>query len=87
MPPTSLKIVLPDGTVKETLADKVLVKETKENWSEYILEDGSVARVKPILAKALRTEEFDPEGNPIYQLVISNAVFVEVPDELKKKKE
>jgi hypothetical protein len=86
MPPTSLKVVLPDGTVKETSAEKVSVKETRENWSEYILEDGSLARVKPILAKVLRTEEFDSEGNPIYQLVISNAVFVEAPEELKKKK-
>jgi hypothetical protein len=86
MPPTSLKVVLADGTVKETSAEKVLVKETRENWSEYILEDGSLVRVKPILAKVLRTEEFDSEGNPIYQLVISSAVFVEVPEELKKKK-
>jgi len=80
-------MLLPDGTVKETSADKVLVKETRENWSEYTLEDGSLVRVKPILAKVLRTEEFDAEGNPVYQLVISNAAFVEVPEELKKKKE
>jgi hypothetical protein len=86
MPPTSLKVVFPDGTVKETCAEKVLVRETRENWSEYVLEDGSLVRVKPILAKVLRTQEFDSEGNPIYQLVISDAVFVEVPEELKKKK-
>ena len=72
--------------MKETCAEKVLVRETRENWSEYVLEDGSLVRVKPILAKVLRTQEFDSEGNPIYQLVISDAVFVEVPEELKKKK-
>lgn len=78
--------MLPDGTMKETSADKVLIKDAKENWSEYLLEDGALVRVKPILAKALKTEEFDAEGSPIYQLMISNAVFVEAPEELKKKK-
>ena len=85
MPSTIVRLVLPDGTTKELSADKVLVKATEENWSEYILEDGSTVRVKPILARALKTKEYDPEGNPIYQLLISNAVFVESPEELKKK--
>jgi hypothetical protein len=86
MPSTTVKLILPDGTAKETSADKVLIKETKENWSEYLLEDGALVRVKPILARVLKTEEFDSEGNPVYQLMISNAVFVEAPEELKKKK-
>lgn len=83
----SIKIVLPDGTLKETSAEKVSIKESREAWSDYTLEDGAVVRVRPIIARALRTGEFDAEGNPIYQLTISNVVFVEVPDKLKKRQD
>jgi hypothetical protein len=85
MPSTTVKLILPDGRTKETPAEKVSIKEAKENWSEYSLEDGSVVRVRPVVARVLRTEEVDSEGSPIYQVLVANTVFVDVAENLKRK--
>ena len=85
MPPTTVRLILPDGTIKETLAEKVDIKDSKEPWSEYQLEDGSVVRVRPVVSRVLKTEEFDSDGNPIYQLSVANVVFVDVPENVKRK--
>lgn len=43
-----------------------------EEWAEYELEDGSVVRIKPVLASIERAEDdegnvvTDDEGNPVY---------------------
>ena len=81
----TIKLRMPDGTVKETTAESIQFKGVEEPWSVYELADGSKARVKPLVAKVLRTGEFDNDGNPIYQLVISNFVFIEASEDLKRK--
>ena len=79
------KIILPDGSTKEVLATPVEVAEADEKWSKFQLEDGSVVRVRPIIAKVTRTDAFDNDGNPIYQIVVGNVVFVDAAESLKKK--
>lgn len=81
----TIKLTMPDGTVKETAVEDVSFKGSEEPWSVYELEDGSKARVRPFVVKVLRTAEFDSQGNPIYQILISNVVFVDVADNLKRK--
>ena len=80
-----VKLLLPDGTAKEVDAVEVSVVKSEEPWSRYELDDGSVVRVKPVVAKVLRTSEFDNNGNPIYQATTGNFVFVDAPESLKKK--
>ena len=60
---------------------------TKEGWSEYTLEDGSVIRAKAVLLDVKKaTGQYTPDGNPIY---IMQFAFVNqlknVPEGLKKK--
>jgi hypothetical protein len=80
-----VKFTLPDGTTKEVEANEVSVTKSEEPWSRFELDDGSVLRVKPILAKVLRTNEFDKDGNPVYQATFGTAIFVDAPEHLKKK--
>lgn len=84
---TTVRLILPDGTIKEAKAESVSIKTgSNEQWSEYPLEDGSVIRARPIVSKVLKTDEFDADGNPIYQVSVATVIFVDVPDYLKRKK-
>jgi hypothetical protein len=82
-----VKLILPDGTTKEALATPVSIVKSEEPWTRCELEDGSVVRVRPIVAKVLRTDKFDNDGSPIYQVMVGNIVFVEAAENLKRRQE
>ena len=48
----------------------------KEEWNEYLLDDGTRLRVKLVVTKILRTNQIDPEGNPVYVITSQNVVGV-----------
>jgi len=52
---------------------------TKEEWNEYLLDDGTRLRVKLVVTKILRTNQIDPEGNPVYVITSQNVVGVYRP--------
>lgn len=86
MPRTkSIRIQMPDGTTRETSGESVEITDSKEFWNEYQLSDGSRVRVKPVVSTVLRTDEFDPVGNPLYQVSCATVVFVEASDTVKRK--
>ena len=64
----------------------VEVIEAKEAWSEYRLADGSVLRLKPVLAEVFKAaDQYNEEGEPLYY---SRAVLLpsmRIPDHLRKK--
>jgi hypothetical protein len=70
------------------LADvvEVAVTESTERWTDVKLEDGTEIRVKPVIVGAARVEnQYDPEGNPLYQLRINQVMTVtNTPDHLRK---
>jgi len=53
----------------------------KEEWNEYLLEDGTRLRVKLVVTKILRTNQIDPEGNPVYVITSQNVVGVYRPSD------
>ncbi len=83
----TVKITMPDGTVKETTAEDITFKATEEPWTVFQLEDGSKLRVRPVVMRVQKTAEFDNEGNPIYRLAIVNAVFTDSPASLKRRQD
>ena len=65
---------------REVEATPVEVSQTGEKWNEYLLEDGSVLKMKLILKKILRVDnEFDAEGNPVYVMQTTNVTTVTSP--------
>jgi len=48
----------------------------KEEWNEYLLDDGTRLRVKLVVTKILRTNQIDHEGNPVYVITSQNVVGV-----------
>ena len=60
-------------------------KVVREDWNEYELEDGTIIRMKPVVAEVLRiVDHWDTEGNPVYQVKSANVLMVKAPDHLKK---
>jgi hypothetical protein len=83
----SVKMTLPNGRVVDGLA--IGVKRSIEQWSEFEFEDGSKIKAKITVTGANRAiNDYDPSGVPWYQIaMVPVASPMEVPDELKEKKE
>jgi len=80
----SRKIPLPDGT--EADAEVIDFRSSGEHWNEYLLDDGTVLKLKPVVTEILRVEgHYDQMGNPAYVLQSTNVVAADSPDELKRR--
>jgi hypothetical protein len=74
----------PGQPLKDAVSVDVL--ESKEPWTEVHLDDGTVLRMKMVVAEVWRIEnEHDQEGNPIYSIKAQAMMNTNAPDELKKK--
>jgi hypothetical protein len=77
------KIRLQDGS----FADATIVpfRGDVEHWNEYLLDDGTVVRMKLVVTEVARLDgEYDDEGNPVYVINSSNVTHVSAPEDLKK---
>lgn len=77
------KITLPDGSSVE--AEVIPFRGDVEHWNEYLLDDGSVVRMKAVVTEIVRVPgQYDNEGNPAYIVFSTNVTHVSSPEELKK---
>lgn len=77
------KVNMPNGGSVD--AEQIEITQSSEHWNQYILDDGSILKLKPIATKVLRLKgQHDQSGNPIYFIQSNNVVAVECPEELKK---
>ncbi len=57
-----------------------------ENWQQYELEDGSQVKMKVVLLDVIRlVDEYNKNGDPVYQFSAQQIIGMTIPDELKKK--
>jgi hypothetical protein len=83
-----LKTEYPPGSGLMRDGVSVEISASKEPWSEYELEDGSVIKARTVLLDCIRVEgEYDLEGNPIYVLKANGIMNVIPPDSLRRKKQ
>ena len=84
MPANKRMIPLPDGrTVEGTIMG---FQTGGEHWNEYLVDDGSVIRVKLVATEVLKVQgEYDPNGNPLYVVATTNISVVSSPDQLRKE--
>jgi len=56
-----------------------------ENWNEYLVNDGSVIRLKVVATEILRVpDRYDADGNPQYVVRSTNVVTVSAPENLRR---
>ena len=70
------------GTVDAT---EVAVDESTERWTDIKLADGTEIRIKTVVLGVLRLEgQYDPDGNPLYQVKANQVMTVNAPEHLRK---
>lgn len=64
---------------------EVAVEEAAERWTDLKLADGTEIRIKTVVLGVLRLEgQYDPDGNPMYQVKANQIMTVSAPDHLRK---
>jgi hypothetical protein len=67
-------------------AEVIEINQSSERWNEYLLEDGTVLKLKPVATEVVKLSEVhDNEGNPVYLIKTHNVVSVIAPENLKRK--
>lgn len=70
---------------KTVPAEELEFRSTSEPWTEYQLEDGTVIKIKAILASVHRlVDRYKEDGEPVYGLVIGNLPVLSIPPALKQ---
>ena len=65
----------PDG--KEYDVTELGFQNVREHWNEYLLDDGTIVKLKPVATSALRVEGVrDQQGNPVYVIESTNVLTV-----------
>ena len=81
--PRTTKIDFQGG---EHEAEYVEVNQSTELWNQYLLEDGSLLKLKTIVTDVVRiVGAYDGEDNPVYVVKSRNLVSVASPEHLKRK--
>jgi len=71
---------------EEVEALPIDINQTNEYWNQYLLDDGTVIKMKLVATKVLRVDnKYDLEGNPLYIIQSTNITSVNALDNLKKK--
>ncbi|MHB8154951.1 MAG: hypothetical protein ACYDFR_02730 [Candidatus Omnitrophota bacterium] len=71
---------------EEVEAFPIDINQTNECWNQYLLDDGTVIKMKLVATKVLRVDnKYDQEGNPLYIIQSTNITSVNAPENLKKK--
>lgn len=78
------KFKLPNGDLVD--GEHIEINQASEYWNQYLLEDGTVLKMKLVATKVVRlVGQYDQVGNPVYFINSTNVVSLESPDNLKKK--
>lgn len=86
VPPEKRKIPIAGGG--EADATLMPFQVGNESWNEYLLEDGTVLRVKLVATEIMRVDNaYNGDGDPVYLIKSQNVVASSVPEKLRKKKD
>lgn len=71
---------------QEFTAEAIEFESEREVWNSYILHDGTVLKLKTVLAEVLRVDNaWAPNGDPMYVVTSQAVVTTTAPDALKKQ--
>ncbi|HEY4348533.1 MAG TPA: hypothetical protein VGM80_13175 [Gaiellaceae bacterium] len=70
---------------EEVEAEVIGFRSTGEHWNEYLLDDGTVFRIKLVLTEISRLKgRYDEKGDPVYAASHTQVTAVDVPDGLRQ---
>lgn len=63
-------------------------RSSSEYWNEYLLDDGTVIRLKLVATEAFRlVDDFTPDGYPGYVVKSGNVMVASTPESFRRKPE
>lgn len=78
------KVLGPDGQPHD--ATMLTFRTTAEDFNEYLLDDGTVVKLKVVVTEVARIDNlYDPAGNPVYVVQSANVMAIDSPDEMRKQ--
>lgn len=69
----------------EAIEEELDFETKKEDWAEYMLEDGVKLQIKLTLVKVARTSLHDPKGVPLYLVNSQPLTKASIPKELRPR--
>lgn len=76
--------VIKNNQVEVDKTEAVIIKNSNEPWAEYVLGDGTLIKIKPVIIDIRKVKGKKSEnGDPIYQ--IKTAVITDVQHSKKGK--
>lgn len=80
------KKTIPDGNGGELVTTVMPFQAGGEHWNEYLVDDGSVIKIKLVVTEILRVDDkYDGNGDPVYLINSQNVVNVSAPESLRKQ--
>ena len=71
---------------EEVEADVIGFRTTSEYWNEYLLDDGTVFRIKLVVTEIARVKDrFDEKGDPVYAASHTQVTAVDAPERLRRR--
>ena len=71
---------------EEVEADVIGFRTTSEHWNEYLLDDGTVFRIKLVVTEIARVKDrFDEKGDPVYAASHTQVTAVDAPERLRRR--
>ncbi len=72
------------STGEEVEAEVVGFRATGEHWNEYLLDDGTVFKIKLVLTEIVRLkDQYDSKGDPVYAATHTQVTAVDAPESLR----
>jgi hypothetical protein len=82
--PGKRKVPFPDGSEGEGTI--MTFRSSAEHWNEYLVDDGSVIKIKLVATEILRLDDqYDVQGNPVYLVQSQNVMAVNSPENLRRE--
>ena len=65
----------------EVSGERVAVVSATESWQEYLLQDGTLLRLRFLIAKILKLDAVGPDGKPGYVWSYTSIADMTVPEQ------
>jgi hypothetical protein len=73
---------------EEVEAEVVGFRATGEHWNEYLLDDGTVFKIKLVVTEIARVKDrYDAKGDPIYAATHTQVTAVDAPENMRRPPE
>lgn len=71
---------------REVMGEDVEFEPEREGFNTYVLQDGTTLKLKAVVSKIVRLDEYGPDDNPLYMVSASNVVVTDCPDNLRRNR-